>query len=95
LPKSLGAEQVHRVLAKELEQALQKASALQDVHQSSIPGNGEDHGDVFNSEHKARANDQNISSGVTVQNEQKRFFSLGKNGPGEYVRTAEGRFVSR
>jgi hypothetical protein len=41
-------------------QALQKAFALQDVHQSSVPGTGEDHGDVFDSEHKARANDQNI-----------------------------------
>ena len=35
------------LVAKELEQALQKAFALQDVHQSSVPGTGEDHGDVF------------------------------------------------
>jgi hypothetical protein len=81
------------LVAKELEQALQKAFALLDVHQSSVPGNGEDHGDVFDSEHKERANDQNISSGVTIQNEQNRFFSLGKNGVNEYVRTTEGRFV--
>src|ERR1700732_3657868 len=36
-----------------------------------------------------------ISSGVTVQNEQETFFSLGKNGVNEYVRTADGRFVLR
>jgi hypothetical protein len=30
-----------------------------------------------------------------VQNEQKVFFSLGKNGVNEYVRTADGRFVLR
>ena len=41
------------LVAKELEQALQKACALQDVHQSSISGTVEDH-----------ENDQNISSGV-------------------------------
>ena len=39
--------------------------------------------------------DRNISSGVTVQNEQEIFFSLGKNGVNEYVRTADGRFVLR
>jgi hypothetical protein len=61
------------LVAKELEQALQKAFALQDVHQSSIPGTEENHGYAFDREH-ARANDQNISSGVTVQNEQKVFF---------------------
>jgi hypothetical protein len=83
------------LVAKELEQALQKAVALLDVHQSSVPDNGEDHDDVFDSEHKARANDQNIPSGVTMQNEQKRFFSLGKNGVEEYVRTADGRLVLR
>src|SRR5258705_9315629 len=84
-----------RDVAKELEQALQKAFALQDVHQSSVPGTGEDHGDALDREHEARANDQNISSGVTVQNEQETFFSLGKNGVNEYVRTADGRFVLR
>ena len=83
------------LVAKELEQALQKAFALQDVHQSSVPGTGEDHGDAFDRENEARANDQNISSGVTVQNEQEIFFSLGKNGVNEYVRTADGRFVLR
>jgi hypothetical protein len=30
-----------------------------------------------------------------VQNEQETFFSLGKNGVNEYVRTADGRFVLR
>ena len=54
------------LVAKELEQALQKAFALQDVHQSSVPGTGEDHGDAFDREHEARANDQNISSGVNT-----------------------------
>src|SRR5258707_345834 len=54
------------LVAKELEQALQKAFPLQDVRQSSVPGNGEDHGDVFDSEHEAQANDQNISSGVNT-----------------------------
>ncbi len=44
---------------------------------------------------KRVANDRNISSGVTVQNEQETFFSLGKNGVNEYVRTADGRFVLR
>jgi hypothetical protein len=43
------------LVAEELEQALQQAFALQDVHQSSVPGTGEDHG-----------NDQNISSGVNI-----------------------------
>jgi hypothetical protein len=38
---------------------------------------------------------QNISSGVNVQNEQEIFFSLGKNGVNEHVRTADGRFVLR
>src|SRR6266436_6129012 len=54
------------LVAKELEQALQKAFALQDVHQSSVPGAGEDHGNAFDREHEARANDQNISSGVNT-----------------------------
>ena len=44
---------------------------------------------------KSVSTDQNISSGVTVQNEQKTFFSLGKNGVNEYVRTTDGRFVLR
>jgi phage/plasmid primase-like uncharacterized protein len=83
------------LVTKELEQALQKAFALQDVHQSSIPGAGEDHGDAFDRENEAPANDQNISFGVTEQNEQETFFSLGKNGVNEYVRTADGRFVLR
>ena len=39
--------------------------------------------------------DRNISSGVTAQNEQETFFSLGKNGVNEYVRIADGRFVLR
>jgi hypothetical protein len=39
--------------------------------------------------------DRNISSGVTGQNEQETFFSLGKNGVNEYVRAADGRFVLR
>jgi conjugative relaxase-like TrwC/TraI family protein len=43
------------LVAKELEQALQKAFALQSTHQSSVSGTGEDHG-----------NDQNISSGVNT-----------------------------
>ena len=30
-----------------------------------------------------------------MQNEQETFFSLGKNGVNEYVRTADGRFVLR
>src|SRR5271165_4244048 len=83
------------LVAKELGQALQKAFALQDLHQSSAPGTGEDHGNAFDRENEARANDRNISSGVTVQNEQETFFSLGKNGVNEYVRTADGRFVLR
>ena len=81
------------LVAKELEQALQKAFALQDVHQSSVPGTEEDHGDAFDLENEARANDQNISSGVNMQNEQKVFFSLAKNGVDEYVRTTDGRFM--
>ena len=83
------------LVAKELEQALQKAFALQDVPQSSVPGTDEDHGDAFDRENEAQANNQNISSGVTVQNEQKVFFSLAKNGVDEYVRTTDGRFVLR
>ena len=43
------------LVAKELEQALQKAFALQDVHQPSVSGTGEDYD-----------NDQNISSGVNI-----------------------------
>src|SRR4029077_14887665 len=39
--------------------------------------------------------DQNTSSGVTMQNEQKVFFSLGKNGVIEHIRTSDGRFVVR
>jgi hypothetical protein len=54
------------LVAKELEQALQKAFALQDVHQSSVPGTGEDHGDAFDRENDAQANDQNVSSGVNT-----------------------------
>jgi Large polyvalent protein-associated domain 7 len=83
------------LIAKELEQALQKAFALQDVHQSSVPGTEEDHGDAFDRENEAQANDQNVSSGVTLQNEKETFFSLGKNGVNEYVRTTDGRFVLR
>jgi hypothetical protein len=63
-------------------QALQNAFALQDVlarhlasaHQSSVPSTEEEHDDAFDRENEARANDQNISSGVTVQNEQETFF---------------------
>src|SRR6266446_2772528 len=59
-------------VTKELGQALQKAFALQDVlarhlasaHQSSVPSTEEDHDDAFDRENEARANDQNISSGV-------------------------------
>src|SRR6266446_6773793 len=91
------------LVAKELGQALQKAFALQDVlvrhlasaHQSSVPSTEEEHDDAFDRENEVRANDQNTSSGVTVQNEQETFFSLGKNGVNEYVRTADGRFVLR
>src|ERR1700747_3169685 len=54
------------LVARELEQALQKAFVLQDVHQSSVPGTGEDHGDAFDRENEARASDQNISSGVNT-----------------------------
>jgi phage/plasmid primase-like uncharacterized protein len=86
-------------VSKELAQALQKAFTLQDVlarhsaHQSSVPSTEEDHDDASERENEARANDQNISSGVTVQNEQEIFFSLGKNGVNEHVRTTDGRFV--
>jgi hypothetical protein len=60
------------LVAKELGQALQKAFALQDVlarhlasaHQSSVPSTEEEHDDAFDRENEARANDQNISSGV-------------------------------
>src|SRR6266446_2807073 len=52
------------LVAKELEQALQKAFALQDVHQSSVPSTEEEHDDAFDRENEARANDQNISSGI-------------------------------
>src|SRR5258705_4199217 len=84
-----------RDVAKELEQALQKAFALQDVHQSSVPGTEEDHGDAFDRENEAQASDQNVSSGVTLQKEKEPSFSLGKNGVNEYVRAADGRFVLR
>jgi hypothetical protein len=56
---------------------------------------GDDHGDVFDRKNEASGNDQNISSGETGHNEQETFFSLGKNGVNEYVRTADGRFVLR
>src|SRR5271165_4169219 len=60
------------LVAKELGQALQKAFALQDVlarhlasaHQSFVPSTEEDHDDAFDRENEARANDQNIPSGV-------------------------------
>src|SRR4029077_3277511 len=69
------------LVSKELEQALQKAFALQEVlarhlasaHQSSVPSTEEEHDDAFDRNNEAPGNDQNISSGVTVQNEQKVF----------------------
>jgi phage/plasmid primase-like uncharacterized protein len=90
-------------VSKELAQALQKAFGLQDVlarhlatgHQSSVPSTEEDYDDAFDRENEARGSDENISSGVTVQNEQEIFFSLGKNGVNEHVRTTDGRFVVR
>ena len=69
------------LVAKELEQALQKAFALQDVHQSSVSGTGEDHG-----------NDQNISSGVNTagdhdEEETQAAWSLSSGDPQKEQKT--------
>jgi phage/plasmid primase-like uncharacterized protein len=83
---ALVAKELESALVKALERASHRDLAL-DVDGNTELGNASDR--------EARANDQNISSGVTMQNEQKVFFSLGKNGVNEYVRTTDGRFVLR
>ena len=42
------------------------ARHLASGHQSSVPSTEEDHDDAFDRENEARANDQNISSGVNA-----------------------------
>ena len=71
-----------------MERALHRDPAL------DVDGNTELE-NAFEREDEELSADRNISSGVTVQNEQEIFFSLGKNGVNEYVRTADGRFVLR
>jgi Large polyvalent protein-associated domain 7 len=71
-----------------LERALHRDPAL------DVDGNTE-LGNASEREDEEPSADRNISSGVTVQNEQETFFSLRKNGVNEYVRTADGRFVLR
>ena len=85
-----------RLVAKELEQARGKAleRALHRDPALDVDGNTELE-NASEREDEELSADRNISSGVTVQNEQEIFFSLGKNGVNEYVRTADGRFVLR
>ena len=86
--KALVAKELENALVKALERAPQRDPAL------DLDGNTE-LGNAFEREDEELSADRNISSGVTVQNEQETFFSLGKNGVIEYVRTADGRFVFR
>ena len=82
------AKELGAALVKALERALHRDPAL------DVDGNTE-LGNASEREDEELSADRNISSGVTVQNEQETFFSLGKNGVNEYVRTADGRFVLR
>jgi hypothetical protein len=84
------------VVAKELENAVVKALERARHRDSALDVDGNTElGNASEQEDEEPSADQNISSGVTVQNEQKVFFSLGKNGVNEYVRTADGRFLLR
>src|SRR6266436_6466768 len=86
--RGLVAKELENALVKALERARHRDPAL-DVDGNTELENASEREDAEPSA------DQNISSGVTVQNEQETFFSLGKNGVNEYVRTADGRFVLR
>ena len=83
---ALVAKELENALVKALERARHRDPAL------DVDGNTELE-NASEREDEEPSADQNISSGVTVQNEQKVFFSLGKNGVNEYVRTADGCFV--
>src|SRR6266478_6265592 len=85
---ALVTKELESALVKALERAPHRDPAL------DVDGNTELE-NASEREDEEPSADQNISSGVTVQNEQKVFFSLGKNGVNEYVRTADGRFVLR
>ena len=82
------AKELENALVKALERARHRDPAL-DVDGNTELENASEREDAEPSA------DQNISSGVTMQNEQEIFFSLGKNGVIEHVRTADGRFVVR
>jgi hypothetical protein len=84
------------LVAKELENALVKAlkRARHRDPALDVDGNTELE-NASEREDEEPSADQNISSGVTMQNEQEIFFSLGENGVIEHVRTADGRFVVR
>jgi conjugative relaxase-like TrwC/TraI family protein len=84
------------LVAKELENALVKA--LERARHSDPVLNVDGNTELENAserEDEEPSADQNVSSGVTVQKKQEIFFSIGKNGPEEYLRTANGRFVPR
>src|SRR6266436_7675663 len=82
---ALVAKELENALVKALERARHRDPAL------DVDGNTE----LVEREHEEPSADQNISSGVTGHNEQEIFFSLGKNGVIEHIRTADGRFVVR
>jgi hypothetical protein len=86
--KGLVAKELENALVKALERARHRDPAL------DVDGNTE-LGNASEREDEEPSADRNISSRVNVQNEQETFFSLGKNGLNEYVRTADGRFVLR
>ena len=86
--KELVAKELGNALVKALECARHRDPAL------DVDGNTELE-NASEREDEEPSADQNISPGVTVQNGQKIFFSLGENGVNEYVRTADGRFVLR
>ena len=85
---ALVAKELENALVKALERARHRDPAL------DVDGNTELE-NASEREDEEPSADQNTSSGVTMQNEQEIFFSLGKNGVIEHIRTADGRFVVR
>src|SRR6266436_1698525 len=86
--RGLVAKELENALVKALERARHRDPAL------DVDGNTELE-NASEREDEEPSADQNTSSGVTMQNEQEIFFSLGKNGVIEHIRTADGRFVVR